>query len=119
VKSSLFLILVFGFVYLSESNAASDEFTLRFTGGVEILIVPENRVGHHLVPVSPVASTSATAAAELSSILDRVAASGAEVLSSLTPVKPKAEPLINRARQLVRDSMASGSGEPPSKRSCP
>jgi hypothetical protein len=106
-------------VYLSESNAASDEFTLRFTGGVEILIVPENRVGHHLVPVSPVASTSEAAAAELSSILDRVAASGAEVLASLTPVKPKVEPMINRARQLVRDAVASGSGEPPSKRSCP
>ncbi len=105
-----------------ESNAALDEFTLRFTGGVEIHIVPEDRVGGHLVPLSPVASASPTTAADLSAILDRVAASGAEVLASLTPQKrtqhvPKVEqPVASRSPQFFGE--ASGSGEPPAKKSC-
>jgi hypothetical protein len=105
-----------------ESNAASDEFTLRFAGGVEIRIVPEDRVGEHLVPLSPVASASPTTAADLSAILDRVAALGAEVLASLTPQKPKKivpkieQPESSRYRQFVGE--ASGSGEPPAKKSC-
>jgi hypothetical protein len=88
-----------------KSNAASDEFTLRFTGGVEIHIVPEDRVGGHLVPLSPVASASPSTAAELSGILERVAASGAEVLASLTQQKPThsvpkvEQPVASRSRQ--------------------
>jgi hypothetical protein len=106
-----------------ESNAASDEFTLHFTGGVEIHIVPEDRVGGHLVPLSPIASASPTTAADLSAILDRVGASGAEVLASLTLQKPKQfapkmeQPVASRSRQFVGE--ASGSGEPPAKKSCP
>ncbi len=116
--TKLFLVLI-----VLESNAASDEFTLRFTGGVEIHIVPEDRVGGHLVPLSPVASASPTTASNLSAILDRVAASGAEVLASLTPQKPPQpvpkveQPGTSRTRHFPLE--ASGSGEPLAKKVCP
>jgi hypothetical protein len=105
-----------------------DDIRIRFHGGVELILAPPAAIPGLVFPELMAPSTSSASPAELMSLLRDVAAAGAQMRSTLSPLhplpslpapKPPTPSVKTEAKiEYVTRAVAEGRGSPPSKRFC-
>jgi hypothetical protein len=113
-------------VFLDVSSV--DDIRIRFQGGVELILAPPAAIPGLVFPELMTPSGSNSNPAELMTVLRDVAAAGAQMKSSLSPLRPlptlpAPKPVTPSVKpemkiEYVTRDVEEGRGSPPSKRFC-